>query len=285
MKKLIIACADFTFPLLEHDKVLDLIAMLDCEGVDIGLFSGRSHLRPEKEFANTKENARLLKMKLHDRGLIPSDVYLQLDTSLSGNAINHPDEKVRLFAREQFLKLVEYAHVLGADHITCLPGMYFPNQSNEKSLEICYHELTWRLKQIQNTSLCFAVESHIGSPFINPLGTRRLLDAVPGLTLTLDYTHFIKEGYEQEDIDHLLEYASHFHARGARKGYLQTSMTHNTINYKSIINKLIKLGYDGWIGIEYIWIDWENCNEVDTLSETIRLRDTIKNAYLEAIPL
>ena len=285
MKKLKIACADFTFPLLAHDKVLDLIAMLDCEGVDIGLFSGRSHLRPEKEFANAGENARLLKIKLHDRGLIASDVYLQLDTSLSGNTINHPDEKVRLFAREQFLKLVEYAHVLGADHITCLPGMYFSNQSNEKSLEICYNELSWRLKQIQNTSLCFAVESHIGSPFINPLGTRRLLDAVPGLTLTLDYTHFIKEGYEQEQIDHLLKYASHFHARGARKGYLQTSMGHNTINYKSIINKLIKVGYDGWIGIEYIWIDWENCNEVDTLSETIRLRDTIKNAYLEAIPL
>lgn len=285
MKNLKIACADFTFPLLSHDKVLDLIAMLDCKGVDIGLFSGRSHLRPEKEFANTTENARILKMKLHDRGLIPSDVYLQLDTSISGSALNHPDEKIRLFAREQFLKLVEYAHALGADHITCLPGMYFPDQSNEKSLETCCNELTWRLKQVENTSLCFAVESHVGSPFINPLETRRLLESVPGLTLTLDYTHFVKAGYAQEDIDHLLEYASHFHARGAKKGRLQTSMTCNTINYKSIINKLVEAGYDGWIGIEYIWIDWERCNEVDTLSETIRLRDTIKDAYPEKTPL
>jgi hypothetical protein len=37
-------------------------------------------------------------------------------------------------------------------------------------------------------------------------------------------------------------------------------------------------GYGGWIGLEYIWIEWEGCNEVDTLSETILLRDIIKKA-------
>ena len=46
-----LACADFTFPLLPHDKSLDLIAMLDFEGVDIGLFEGRSHLWPSRVFA------------------------------------------------------------------------------------------------------------------------------------------------------------------------------------------------------------------------------------------
>ena len=32
-------------------------------------------------------------------------------------------------------------------------------------------------------------------------------------------------------------------------------------------------GYAGYLGIEYVWIDWEHCNEVDNLSETIRFRD------------
>ena len=27
------------------------------------------------------------------------------------------------------------------------------------------------------------------------------------------------------------------------------------------------------MGIEYVWIDWEHCNEVDNLSETILFRD------------
>ena len=41
-----LSCADFTFPLLPHDDALDLIAKLGVEGVDIGLFEGRSHIQP-----------------------------------------------------------------------------------------------------------------------------------------------------------------------------------------------------------------------------------------------
>ena len=62
------ACADFTFPLLSHDNVLQLIAMLGFEGVDIGLFEERSHLWPSREFEDVSGSARLLKQKLSDRG-------------------------------------------------------------------------------------------------------------------------------------------------------------------------------------------------------------------------
>jgi len=281
MKALKIACADFTFPLLPHDKVLDLIAMLGCEGVDIGLFSGRSHLRPEQEFTNLQKNAKELKMKLNDRGLLASDVYLQLDTDLSRKAINHPEESVRQFAQDRFLKLLDYACEVGADHISCLPGMYFPQQRDERSLELCYHELSWRVTQAYKASLSLGVEAHIGSPFINPKDCLDLLDTVPGLTLTLDYTHFIKEGFSQKEVNPLLKHASHIHARGAKPGRLQTSMMQNVIDYKSIIKELDNYRYKGWIGLEYIWIDWERCNEADTLSETILLRDTIKNAFTD----
>ena len=46
-----LACADFTFPLLSHEQSLDVISMLGFDGVDIGLFEGRSHLHPSREFA------------------------------------------------------------------------------------------------------------------------------------------------------------------------------------------------------------------------------------------
>jgi sugar phosphate isomerase/epimerase len=123
------------------------------------------------------------------------------------------------------------------------------------------------------------VEVHIGCPFTDPADMKALLDAVPELTLTLDYTHFIYNGYAQEEIDPFLPHASHFHARGAKKGRLQTLMTENTIDYKKIVEKLKTTDYKGWIGLEYIWTAWEHCNEADTLSETILLRDLIKEAY------
>lgn len=279
MKKLRLACADFTFPLLSHDKVLDLIALLDFEGVDIGLFSGRSHLTSESEFQQISRRAKALKKQLDHRGLVATDVYLQLDNDLSLYAINHPEKKRRQFARDSFLKLIEYANELGADHITCLPGMHFSGETPKESVERCYEELNWRLEKVESSTLSFGVEVHVGCPFINPKDAATLIDSVTGLTLTLDYTHFIRNGYVQEEIDPLLVYASHFHARGARKHRLQASMTDNIIDYEKMVENLKNVNYNGWIGLEYIWIDWEQCNEVDTLSETIRLRDIIKGAY------
>jgi sugar phosphate isomerase/epimerase len=282
MKKLQFACADFTFPLLPHEKVLSLVALLDCKGVDIGLFTRRSHLTAESEFRQIRHRAKILKNQLKDRDLVATDVYLQLDTDLSLFAINHPDHNKRQFARDNFLKLIDYACELGADHITTLPGMYFAGEEQTVSLRRCHEELNWRVEKVAPSRLSFGVEAHVGSPFTTPQDTMALLEAVPNLTLTLDYTHFIRNGYTQEEVDPLLAFASHFHARGACNGRLQVSMTDNTINYAKIVEKLVSTDYGGWIGLEYIWINWERCNEVDTLSETIRLRDVIRKAYEEA---
>ena len=39
---------------------------------------------------------------------------------------------------------------------------------------------------------------------------------------------------------------------------------------------LQQAGYGGYVGVEYVWIDWEHCNEVDNLSETILMRDHLR---------
>jgi sugar phosphate isomerase/epimerase len=276
MKNIKISCADFTFPLLPHDKVLDLVAMLDCEGIDIGLFTGRSHIQAGTEFAEPEKKARLLQQKAADRGLAIADIYLQLDNDLAKFAINHPDASKRAFAREQFLKLIEYAQYAGAEHITCLPGMTFPGtELPEQSVKRSYEELYWRVEQVRKTKLSFSVECHVGSPYTKPEDVVTLMESVPGLQLTLDYTHFIKNGYTQAEADILLPYANHFHARGAQPGRLQSSVAENSIDYGKIVQQLKEKNYSGWIGLEYIWIKWEQCNQVDTLSETILLRDII----------
>ncbi|MEG2189712.1 MAG: hypothetical protein RRY08_07755, partial [Christensenella sp.] len=55
------ASADFTFPLLEHDKVIKLVGLLGFDGIDIGLFENRGHLQPSAVFSNTAQNGKLLK--------------------------------------------------------------------------------------------------------------------------------------------------------------------------------------------------------------------------------
>jgi sugar phosphate isomerase/epimerase len=274
-----LACADFTFPLLAHDRVLDLIAMLDLDGVDIGLFEGRSHLWPSREFQNksTERNARRLGRKLAQRGLQAADVYLQTNPDFVPYAINHPQAARRRRARDWFLETLDYAAGCGAGHVSTLPGTYFAEEPKAASWNRACEELAWRVGQAAAHGIVFGIEGHIGSIVPNPRQLARLLGRVPGLTLTLDYTHFTSRGIRDAAIEPLIPYATHFHARGACKGRLQTSFQVNTIDYARIVAAMRSTGYRGYLGIEYVWTEWERCNEVDNLSETIRFRDYFRS--------
>ena len=272
-----LACADFTFPLLAHDSVLDLIAAIELDGVDIGLFEGRSHLWPSREFANLKDSARTLRNKLADRDLKPADVFLQLDPDFVPFAINQPDKERRQHARDQFLRTLEYAVELGSPHVTTLPGVYFDkDEPPADSWQRSQDELAWRVEQAKQHGIFFSVEAHVGSLAPNPKEAMRMVRSVEGLTLTLDYTHFTRVGLPDSQIEPLVEHATHFHVRGARKDRLQASFKDNTIDYARVLDAMRRSGYAGYLGIEYVWIDWEHCNESDNLSETILFRDFLR---------
>src|SRR5882724_1115463 len=145
--RLKLACADFTFPLLPHDRVLDLIAMLEFDAVDIGLFEGRSHLWPSKEFKSPTKSGNQLRRKLTERGLKCADVFLQMNPSFIPYAINHPEPARRRRARDWFLKTLDYAAAAGAKHVTTLPGVRFENEAPRDSWRRTCDELSWRVVQ------------------------------------------------------------------------------------------------------------------------------------------
>ncbi|MDB6128782.1 MAG: hypothetical protein JWM35_2678 [Verrucomicrobia bacterium] len=270
------ACADFTFPLLSHAHALDLISILGFEGVDIGLFEGRSHLWPSREFKNPRASARKLKRSLGDRGLVAADVFLQMRPDFTPFAINQPSAPRRRKARDWFLRALDYADALGCRHVTTLPGVVFAEEGRDASLARSASELAWRVERSNDAGLIFGTEAHVGSIVTTPEETSDLVRRVPGLTLTLDYTHFTRAGISDRSIEPLVKHASHVHMRGACRGRLQCNFKQNTIDYPRMLAAMKKAGYRGWIGVEYIWIDWEHCNESDNVSETLVLRDFLR---------
>ncbi|MEK7707816.1 MAG: TIM barrel protein, partial [Verrucomicrobiota bacterium] len=236
--KLKLACADFAFPLLPHDKVLDLIAMLEFDGVDIGLFEGRSHLWPSKVFASPVKSGKQLGRKLADLGLRCADVFLQMNPSFIPYAINHPEAARRRRARDWFLKTLDYAAAGGAKHVTTLPGVYFDSEKPADSWQRTCDELAWRVERAKQQRIVFSVEAHVGSIAPNPKAALRLVRSVPGLTLTLDYTHFTRSGLPDRAAEPLIAHASHFHARSARRGRLQCSFQQNTIDYARVLRAM-----------------------------------------------
>ncbi len=145
----------------------------------------------------------------------------------------------------------------------------------------CAEELSWRIAAAGKAGITFAVEAHIGCVTPTPAHVKRLLELVPGLTLTLDYTHFTYQGIPDKEIEPLLAHASHFHVRGACQGKIQASFKENTIDYRQVLRAMHRMNYSGLIVLEYVWVDWMRCNEVDNLSETILLRDFLSSAANE----
>jgi sugar phosphate isomerase/epimerase len=277
-----LACSDYTFPLLPHDKVLDLVSMLGFDSVDIGLFEDRSHLWPSKMFESLDKNARELSSKLKDRGLKLADLFLQTALDFTSVAANHPDHTVRLKSRNLFQKTLDFTAICEGKHVSGLPGVYFAEESREASFMRCCEELAWRSQTAAQYGIVFSVEAHLGSIVPTPQEALKLVRGTPGLTLTLDYTHFAKQGIPDVQVEPLIRFASHFHARGAARDRLQTPVNESSIDYYRVVQAMKAQNYSGYIGIEYTWNEWENCNRTDNLSETILMRNQIIDAYQKA---
>jgi sugar phosphate isomerase/epimerase len=157
-----------------------------------------------------------------------------------------------------------------------LPGIQFEEETREDSLARAASELAWRALQARQRGITLGTEAHVGSLVPDPASAGELLARTPGLTLTLDYTHFTRSGMPDSAVEPLLAHASHIHVRGATTGRLQASYKDNTIDYARMVQRLADRDYPGWLGIEYVWIDWEHCNECDNLSETILFRDFLR---------
>ncbi len=270
------SCADFTFPLLSHEKALDLVALLDFQAVDLGIFEDRSHLYPSQVAADPEGEADRLGERLKRRGLLPADVFVQTGAEPPIASANDPDPAVRAANRKTLEAMAAFTERLGATHLTGLPGVDHGDAAGD--WERAIEEARWRVELCRARGISYAIEPHIGSILPDPERTLRFLEAVPGLSLTLDYGHFIYSGLSNEAVHPLVPHASHFHARGGAKGLLQAPFEENTIDFPAILRKMAESEYSGWLCLEYVYVNWAGCNRTDNVSETLRLRELLEQS-------
>lgn len=273
-----LSCADFTFPLLSHERSLDLIRDLGFEGVDIGFFEGRSHIQPSTALENPKASAAALKQLCTERGLKLADLFLQPSSEMTSLTVNHPEAGERQKSRDIFERSLEFAVACGAEHFSILPGVPWEDEDLSASLDRAISELAWRTNLCTQAGLPLSCEAHFGSVVASPTDACRLFEAVPGLGLVLDYAHFVVPGYSVEEIEKLLPHAVHVHARGACKDQIQVVAEENTIDFRRLIQGLRDHAYSGWICAEYVWMQKWGCDRVDNLSETILMRQALLEA-------
>lgn len=271
-----LSVADYTFPLLRHEQVLELVSWLELDGVDLGLMGNRSHIRPESIVGDPTGAARQTRARLQTIGLDASDVFLIPWTDFESFAPNHPSADERSRARELFDTALEFAAGVGALGMTTLPGIFWPGETREAGLARAAEELTWRVERARSRGLRLSVEPHVGSLIESPALTEELLSKSPGLELTLDPSHFVFQGLDDAAWIGLVPHARHIHVRGAAPARMQTTVSASTIDLAALMRAAQQTGYRGYIALEYVWTDWERCNETDNISETVLLRDQLR---------
>ena len=209
-----------------------------------------------------------------------ADIFLQSGHNLEALAENHPDKQERQRAREVFMRTLEMAFQLRAQHLTSLPGIVWSQDPPGVSLERSAEELAWRVEEARRAGVVYAIEPHMWSVVPTPEAVLRLIELAPGLTLSLDYSHFFAQGFTSEQLEPLARHASHVHARAAARGLLQAPLAINEFDFKSMLGWLRSAGFRGWITVEYVRLkDVPQVPNVDNHNETIRMRDLLRKEW------
>ena len=275
-----LACADFSWPGLRPEFVLDLIAELDIEGVSMAFMGGLTANTPESVAADPEGRAAHISESLERRGLVAADVFLIPRVDLVGMSVNHPDPAERARSDELFESFVRFAHAVGSTGMTVLPGLVFDGEPWEAALERSAEGLTRRVGAAREAGLRLSVEPHIvsthpyaGSLVDTPERVMALVERVPGLELTLDYGHFNVQGIPDREVEPLLPHARHFHMRGGARGLVQTKFEDNVTDFGRVLDRMAEIGYDGWVEIEYVHDSRPGCSDCDNIQEVRRFRD------------
>jgi sugar phosphate isomerase/epimerase len=273
-----LSCGDHSFPVLPHEQTVELVKMLGFDAFDLAVMGNRSHVRPEDIRDDIAGWAGRLEERIRGRGLEIADVFCIPWTDFAEMAPNNPDEAERERGTALFRDMLELTVRMGAPGLTMVPGLDWPHESHAESLARAAGELGRRADEARAAGVRFSIEPHVGSVCGTPEDVARLVELAPGLELTLDYTHYVSQGFADADIEPLVAHARHFHARGGAPGRVQCALKDSTIDYGRAVDALREAGYDGALAVEYVWIDWERCNECDNVSETIILRDRLLDA-------
>ena len=274
-----LTCTSFSFPLLPFETSLRQIALLDIPFVDLGAHADGSHLQPGEIERDPLRQADLVTRAADAAGVGIADLFPTFGEGFRDRAVNSPDAETGRANRRRFEAFVEFCRRAECPGITLLPGIVWPDLGPERSFELARERLTQLVEIGRSAGLRLSVEAHLESVVEEPEQALALVEAVPGLQLTLDYSHFVAAGIDVERVHPLIPHAGHFHARQAAPGHLQRPHGAGTLDFGDIVRRLREASYSGRVCVEYTWQEWRGCNTEDVVSESVLLRDELRSHF------
>ena len=203
-----------------------------------------------------REGERILQVT-SDHGLEIAELFI----CDFGHANNHPDPDKQSETLEKYTKMAKIAQVAGFKSLMMLPGDVHNaehpwagdlGQTFEQAFEVAVSQHKAMVEIAGEHDLEHNIEACIFSVAHEPKNALRLLDAVPGLALTLDYAHQVQLNLDQDDIEPLHAHARHVQAKQSAPGEFQAKPDEGVIDFGRVVNKMKADNFDGFISVEFV---------------------------------
>lgn len=272
-----LAVGNWSFEVLPLEATLMVCKSLGFDAVDIAGFHDRGHcsFEPADVLTNPQKQADILTPLLEKYQLTVTDYFTQFGAAPALHSLNDIDQTIRERNMEYVRGAAQFSKLIGSPGITILPGVDHVQRSLAENLAVSIDYLRKAVAIASEYGIEVRFEPHMSSVAYTPELALQLIDAVPGLKITLDYAHFILQYIPIERINALIPYTGHVHVRQARYGKLQVAHSEGIIDYPDVISRLKALGYDGTMSCEYVCADWFEVNRNDTLYETSVAREML----------
>jgi sugar phosphate isomerase/epimerase len=271
----ILSAHSWSYGNLTLDQVFEQVATAGYSGLDLGSGElGRNHgLEVAAVLANRSFASDVAKLA-DSHGLRLNDYFAWLP-----NDVNAESKEARAENNQVFRDLVPVLAAAGIHGVTLSPGGYLQDRWNE-SFQTSVKALS-DLVEIAGGRLDVRIEAHVESVTDTPERTAAMVRAVPGLSLTHDYSHYVVQGFGDLEIEPLTEFATHIHIRQAREGVLAERVDEGTIDVRRLLQRLLDQGYSGGLTVEYVSSPWRNQDQVDSAAENAAMFAQVKSLLEE----
>jgi sugar phosphate isomerase/epimerase len=222
-----VACSTLCFAREPLETALRQIAELEFDKFELALIEDGQHMRPSEVGDNPEAALQRLRS---GPSLIPSS--LQLDFGV----VDWSDP----VTRKRFDGLIRLAKLLSVAVLT-IPA---------SPLGVPIAEEVKRLSSLVRSATCeglvLALLTHAETLTADPQVAVELCQAVPGLGLTLDPSHYLQGPNPNVDFDSVFPYVQNVHLRdtGLAPGEFQVRVGQGQVEYARIVTQLQRYGYD-----------------------------------------
>jgi sugar phosphate isomerase/epimerase len=230
-----VSCSTLCFSKEPLEAALRHIAELEFDKIELAVFEGGTHLRPSEVTEN-------LDLAIHHLRQGPSLIAAGLNLDFGDLEAEDPAFRKRFEAMCRMAKTLTVA-------VLTIPAAPLGTSFDDE-----VKRLGALAGHAMREGLVLAVETHSRTLTADPATAVALCQAVPGLGLTLDPSHYIHGHNRVIDFDAVYPYVQNVHLRDTGKGpdEFQVRIGQGHIEYGRIVNLLERHGYDRGLTISIL---------------------------------